>query len=111
MPAEHSQPEPERIGSVTLDEREFDVYADQTQLPGEPAKRAICEAHIAAGRAGELYDEFLMTGCDFPGEGEDPAINIKFACKGLSTFRRHCRLTLTQYDTDGKILNNGEFAS
>ena len=111
MSAEQARPEVEQIGHIELNGRGMDVFTEETQLPCDPEKRKICESHIAEGRASELFDEFWMMGCDFPKEGEDPTINIRFACEGLSRFRKHCRLTLTQYVAEGKELNKGKFTS
>lgn len=107
MSAETSEPELEQISRIELNGRAMDVFEKEMELPSGPKKEQICEQHISQGLASELYSDFWMQGCDFPREGDDPRIIIQFTCKGVSALRKRCRLTLTQYDPNGKVLNKG----
>lgn len=108
MSAEKNSPELEQISRIELNGRAMDVFEKEMELPCDPQKEKVCEQHIADGLANELYSDFWMQECDFPREGDDPRIIIQFTCKGISAIRKRCRLTLTQYDPNGKVLNKGK---
>jgi len=87
-----------------------EVLAAQLGLPDDPAKRAECEQHVSEGRDVDLVNDFWMAGCHFPEENAtDQTIRYQIACSGTRRFGKKCRLTLTQFDTDGAPLTRGGF--
>lgn len=107
MSAEHTQLSGDSVGQIRLNNTPIEVYQDPINLPCDETKRTICEDHIAKGLDSEVVGEFWMNGCDFPKKGDEQMVRLQLSCAGLSKFRKHCRLTLTQYDRNGKELNKG----
>lgn len=95
-------------GSVNLNGGEMQVYQEPFDLPCKPEQRAICERHIDGGLGDELYSEFWMQGCDFEAAEKEGAVRVQMSCAGQSALRKICRLTLNQFDTQGKVLNTGK---
>ena len=97
------------VGGITLNDQEIGLQLAQTNLPDDPDKRELCEAHMRDGKADDLLDSFWLQGCHLPeSDAEDQNVYAQFSCKGLRTFSKSCRLTLTQYDADGNELTNGK---
>ena len=114
MSAEHTPltPIPDgtaaHIGTVSLNGEPMEVYAEPDELPLRPNKRAECQRHLVAGLQVEMMRDFWMAGCDFDRSREEGVVRVQFSCAGPSNVLKHCRLTLTQYDTEGNTLNSGK---
>jgi len=114
MSAEHTPLtiEPEgtavRIGNSALNDQQMEVYAEPDELPCNPERRAHCERHLETGLQAEMMSDFWMAACDFDKALEEGVVRVQFSCAGLSRVMNKCRLTLTQYDSEGKKLNTGK---
>lgn len=93
---------------VSLNDSRMQVYQEPFDLPCDEEKRAACERHLEMGLGDELYSDFWMLGCDFDVAQQEGVVRVQLSCKGQSALRKICRMTLTQYDTQGKILNTGK---
>jgi hypothetical protein len=89
----------------------FDVYQLVPDLPNATNKRDVCFEHIRDSVAQDLVGDFYLEGVHFPERGEPQEITTQLSCKGASCVMKICGLTITQYDTDGKILTQGNFTS
>lgn len=93
---------------VVLYDTSMEVYQEPVDLPSDPGKRAACERHIEMGLGDELYGDFWMQGCDFGVAQREGVVRLQLSCVGQSALRKVCRMTLTQYDTRGNVLNTGK---
>jgi len=93
---------------VALNDTRMQVYHEPFDLPCNEQKRAACERHLDMGLGDELYGEFWMQGCDFDVAEREGVVRVQLSCAGQSALRKICRMTLTQYDTQGKVLNTGK---
>ena len=93
---------------VSLNGSRMQVYQEPFDLPCDEEKRAACERHLEMGLGDELYSDFWMQGCDFDVAQQEGVVRVQLSCKGQSALRKICRMTLTQYDTQGKVLNTGK---
>lgn len=98
----------QKVGEVKLNGVPMEVFGDSIDLPTDESQRSICAAHLQEGRVGAMMDDFWMAVCHFPEAGTDnTSIHLALSCKGISRFRKQCRLTLAQQDDNGKQLTKG----
>lgn len=93
---------------VALNGASMEVYQEPLDLPCNEQKRAICEGHLEMGLGDELYSDFWMQGCDFDVAKTEGVVRVQLSCAGQSALRKICRMTLTQFDAQGKVLNTGK---
>ncbi len=108
MNAEDRPLEIEPTGEVRLNETRMQVYQEPFDLPCDEQKRAACERHLEMGLGDELYSNLWMQACNFDVAQQEGVVRVQLSCKGQSALRKICRMTLTQYDTQGKVLNTGK---
>lgn len=99
----------EPSGRANLNGQPIEVYQTM-DLPEDPTILEACTQHLSEGRGADLVGSFWMAGCDFPEPEEPQVIGFEISCPGASRFRKQCRLKLTQYDTDGNVLNTGNIS-
>jgi len=108
MNAEGTPLEIDPTGQIRLNDTRMRVYQEPFDLPCNEQQRAACERHLDTGLSNELYSEFWMVGCDFDVAEREGVVRVQLSCAGQSALRKICRMTLTQYDTQGKALNTGK---
>lgn len=96
----------EKIGINTLNGEPMEVYEEALELPGNDAKRSVCENHFKDGVDADLLEDFWMGGCDFDKSLEEGVVRLKFSCLGCRALSKRCQLTITQYDTEGNELTS-----
>lgn len=94
-------------GRMNLNGQEITHHMDVMSFPKDKG-RDTCMEHLRDGRAGEMLDEFWMTGCHFPEEGEPQIVRTAIVCSGPSMFKK-CRMRLLQARIDGEVIKEIKF--
>lgn len=97
------------LGKINLNGQEITHHMDVLNFP-EKKGREACMEHMREGNAADLIDEFLLTGCHFPEEGEPQIVRTAIVCSGPSMFKK-CRMRLLQANTNGEVINETKFTN
>ncbi len=100
-----------RIGLARVLDQRMEIYREPDNLPCDSNKREECERHLQLSLGDSLIDDFWLQGCDFDRSLPEGVVRLQLSCVGVSRFLNHCRLTLTQFDKAGNILNQGRYKS